>query len=159
MANESQVREATRCVRILLKTRGYKIALKNIIPLIENEDISDLVSLTQQVVENLASQPNVVNQTRPSTLSKSEIISNWFVQNYDVIHSCSEVEEGLLHLISRGRVSKEEQERRRNALIARATGTEIQENQEASETTTDEIAVVVETSETSVLAPTPEYDF
>ena len=153
-SNEKQVRETARCVRTLLKTRGQSISLKELITLIENSDLSDPVALTQQVSQDLANRPATTTTRRAVAIPKirkSAVISDWFVENYDVIHQCPEVEEGLLALVTRGRVAKDEQERRRAALIARATGTEDTDTTAETETT--------ETETTTTVAPTNDFTF
>lgn len=142
---EKQQREVARCVRTLLKTRGQTITLKELVPMLEGKDLTDPVALTQEVSQELASrpQPAAITTTTTEKVSRSQAIGDWFVQNYEIIHACPEVEEGLLHLVSRGRVSKDEQERRRAALIARATGgTDTEETEETPEVETTEATTV-----------------
>lgn len=138
MANEKKARDVARCVRTLVETQGYKLTLKEIIPLLEGEDLEQPITIAQKVTEAVRNRPTTTptrSNAATTKVRRSDVIADWFVANYDVIHTCPEVEEGLLHLVSRGRVSKEEQERRRTALIARATGTETTDTPDTPTTT------------------------
>lgn len=152
-SNEKQIRETARCVRTLLKTRGQSITLKELLPLVESADLTDPVALTQQISQDLSNRPATVattDRTATPKVRKTDVVKDWFVTNYDFIHQCPEVEDFILANVTRGRVPKEEQERRRAALIARATGAE---DTEVIEETAPE------TTEETAPAPTSEYNF
>lgn len=138
MADEKQVRKVARCVRTLLETSGHKLNVKTIVGLIEGSDLSDPVALSQKISQDIATAPETVTPASIK-ISKSQAIGDFYVQNYDVIRSNPIVNDGLLHLYSRGRLSKEDQEAKRAALIARAEGTEATEP--------EQIAVEPETTE------------
>lgn len=137
MSNDKKnVKEVASCIRVLLKTDGTEAKVKDIVELIENEDLSDPVALKNKIKNDMrAKQEALENQP-----TRRDDLRTFMVEHYDILKDNPNVFDALKKSYCQGRINKAQREEMLKNLMAAC------EDQEEVDETPASADVIEETS-------------